>query len=257
MDEIVDPVSNRRYNIHSSSAREILRNYIINYKTGGSTPLPPVEEPWYAKYFSPLLDILPPAQYPDREGVSRLLSSLNAIHDDRMNLINGLIQRASRDSIEHDLLIIRLGRLKLQKILFNIIFNEYLKHMERRNLVNASDFKTVFYPRFNHIFFREGHNNFSRNLFTNYVKLFGDLNIPKYILNFPVVSISRERGLHPQNHHMIDYLESGFGEDGWITNLMQTIDEDSEMEEDTDYDEPDLPNLPLIQPPISHMSDLN
>ena len=253
MDEIIDPVSNRRYNIHSSSAREILRNYIINYKTGGSTPLPLVEEPWYAKYFSPLLDILPPGQYPDREGISHLLSSLNAVHDDRMNLINGLIQRASRDSIERDLLIIRLGRLKLQKILFNVIFNEYLKHMEQHDLVNANDFRTVFYPRFNHEFFREAHNNFSRNLVANYIRLFGDLDIPVYILNYRVTTIGRELQTH--NHHTIDYLESGFGEDGWITNLMQTIEDEPETDEDSD--EPDLPNLPLIQSPISHLSDLN
>ena len=255
MDEIIDPVSNTRYNIHSSSAREILRNYIINYKTGGSTlpPLPPVEEPWYAKYFSPLLDILPPGQYPDREGVSRLLSSLNAIYDDRMNLINGLIQRASRDSIERDLLIIRLGRLKLQKILFNVIFNEYLKHMEQHDLVNANDFRTVFYPRFNHEFFREAHNNFSRNLVANYIRLFGDLDIPVYILNYRVTTIGRELQTH--NHHTIDYLETGFGEDGWITNLMQTIEDEPETDEDSD--EPDLPNLPLIQPPISYINDLN
>ena len=154
MDEIIDQFPNGDI-IFIVRLREILRNYIINYKTGGSTlpPFPPVEEPWYAKYFSPLLDILPPGQYPDREGVSRLLSSLNAVHDDRMNLINGLIQsNTSRDSIERDLLIIRLGRLKLQKILLNVIFNEYLKHMEQHDLVDAIDFRTVFYPRFNHEF---------------------------------------------------------------------------------------------------------
>ncbi len=256
MDEIIDPVSNRRYNIHSSSAREILRNYIINYKTGGSTlpPLPPVEEPWYAKYFSPLLEILPLAQYPDKEYIHRLSTIIAAKHDNKINIIIGLIQRASMNSIERDLLIIRLGRIRQQQILFSAVFNGYLKHMSQRGLVNASDFRTTLYPEI-FKYFRNVHRRFSYELNYDYIRLFHFLkNIPVYVLSYPVVSIPREIGVLPHNHHMIDYLESGFEADGWITNLMQTIDEDSEMEEDSDPDEPDLP--PLRQS-ISYINELN
>ena len=61
---------------------------------------------------------------------------------------------------------------------------EYLKHMEQHDLVHAIDFRTVFIQDLITIF-REGHNNFSRNLVANYIRLFGDLDIPVYILNYP------------------------------------------------------------------------